>query len=532
MSDKKSCQVCPSFLRAEEVTNRFGKATGVPMCGTFGTVLGKPGAKPSQNKKIWEAKAENCPGFAQPMSPAAERNMNVVFPDPVVRDPNNIDENLKTACTSCVMCKNFVPEAEVVKEFGFSTGLCSAKGKLILSTKVSIEARDCEYRQFGPVRGSVGGLHFLQEYTDEFLTGVPNQVEEFFRQRKAEFVEPDAYLTDRSVSPEDKAAGISAWRKFTDPGGSGNDVYFPIYYREFFTEEEQKLIPKTGSDEHPELYVDHFGGMYGLGVAWFELDETPVMWGQPGVGKTELYRYAAWIMQVPFRRISFTRSTELDDIAGKMMYDAERGTYFEYGRLPKAWTRPGVLCLDEPNTSRPEVWQYVRPLTDNSKQLVNDMNKGETLDRNDGCYMGMAMNPAWDIRNIGALEIADADANRLFHTHLELPPPLLEREIIKSYVKLDGWELSDDQLNHVMKTATDIRNLSNEQGLSISWAIRQQIKAARALRWFAPTTAYRRAVGDYLDPQERQILLDQVRANFPDSDDDDSDNSNDPGGVF
>jgi hypothetical protein len=59
-----------------------------------------------------------------------------------------------------------------------------------------------------------------------------------------------------------------------------------------------------------------------------------------------------------------------------------------------------------------------------------------------------------------------------------------------------------------------LRDLSNDQGLPITWAIRQQIKVARALKWFNPPVAYRRAAGDYLSPDAQQILLDQVRAHW------------------
>jgi len=267
------------------------------------------------------------------------------------------------------------------------------------------------------------------------------------------------------------------------------------------------------------LYVDHFGGMYGLGVAWMELDETPVFWGVPGVGKTELLRHAAWIMQLPFHRISITKSSEIDDIAGKMEYSPEKGTWFRYGRLPRAWTKPGVICIDEPNTGPEEIWQFIRPLTDNSKQLVLDMYDGRPLDRHQDAYMGMAMNPAWDARNIGALEIADADSNRLFHVYIEMPPERLEKEILKARVELDGWELSDRQLKMLMDIAKDIRSLCDDGQLPMTWAVRQQIKVARALRWFNPIVAYRRAAGDFLEPEAQQVLLDQVRAHWKEEND-------------
>jgi hypothetical protein len=95
---------------------------------------------------------------------------------------------------------------------------------------------------------------------------------------------------------------------------------------------------------------------------------------------------------------------------------------------------------------------------------------------------------------------------------IELPPPQLEREIIKARVKLDGWEIDDERLATIMAIAEEIRGLCKEGTLPITWMIRPQIKVARASRWFDMVTAYRRAVGDYLEPEALDALLDVVRA--------------------
>lgn len=513
------CSNCPSFLRAHEAPGTFGRSVGAPMCARYGTVLARPGAPAQQTKDLQVHIANKCPEYGAPKPSTAGRDHTVMLPDPTARDLDKVDPSLREVCGSCGTCKNFVKEEVVAQATGWTAGLCSAKGKLIMGNRLTYEARNCEYRQLGMLRDSIGGMHFLPEYDAAFNTGAVNPTAAYFKAKATGFVEPGDWPTDRPVDEGDRAAGIISWRKFVDPDGSGNEVFFPVYDAAFFEDAERALIPKTGSDEHPELYVDHFGGMYGLGVAWLELDETPVFWGRPGVGKTELLRYAAWIMQVPFRRVSITANTDIDDIAGKWEYSPEKGTYFRMGRLPDAWTKPGVLCVDEPNVaSDPAIWHFIRPLTDNSKQLVLDMWDGRGLDRHNDCYMGMAMNPAWDARNVGALEIADADANRLFHTFIDMPPEPLEREIIQQRVKLDGWELSSQQLDMIINIAKDLRALEEQDMLPISWAIRPQIKVARALRWFSPITAYRRAAGDYLEPKALELLLDQVRAHYKEVD--------------
>lgn len=521
MTDPKSCTTCPSFMTAEQSSKMYTKGIGAPMCARFGKPLGRPGLGARQEAHLQQHIAETCPSYGDQAPHQPGRNHAVMLPIPALRDPSNIDPE-RMQINSCAGCKNFVQESVVTREIGYTAGICRAKGTLLLTNRLSYEARDCPYRQMGMSPASTGDMVFLPEYNDAFTSGVAiaTPTAQYFRS-KANFIEPRDYPTDKEVTEEDTKGGVRAWRKVIDPEGVGPDLYLPIYLESHFVPDEQELIPKTGSDEHPELYIDHFGGVYGCAAAWLGLDETPALWGESGVGKTELFRHIAWLMCLPFHRVSITADSQIEEVAGSKEFSPERGTYFEPGEVPQVWIKAGVLVLDEPNVAKdPAVWHFLRPLTDNSKQLILPMDKNRRLPRHDDCYLGLAMNPAWDIRNIGALEIADADANRLFHTWVGMPPAELEREIIAERVKLDGWELSMVQMTSLMKTADSIRALTDgSEGaphLPITWALRPQIKVARALRFFSPITAYRRAAGDYLSPEHQQILLDQVRANWKD----------------
>lgn len=511
----KTCLSCPSYLRTpEEQVSKFKKSIGAPVCGRFGHALGKPGLPQSQTEKLATHFAKTCPGHGASL-PAVpqEYRFQVTLPDlDAVENKDSVSDFSRETCTSCSSCKNFVRDDIVASELGWATGMCAAKGKLILPSRQTFEAKNCEYREWGTIRRSTAGLHLLPEYEDAFQLNA-DPVRAYFKAKKEGGpVDPREYETDREVGEDDKQLGIRAWRRVVDPEASGNEVWLPIYSPDLMSDEDRKRVPQAGDDEHPELYVDHFGGVFACAVAWTELDETPSLWGEAGVGKTELFRHLAWLMQLPFIRISITGSTELDDLAGKMHYDPSKGTYFQYGRLPRAWERPAVLCIDEPNVGPPDVWQFLRPMTDNRKQLVLDMNEGEAISRNNDCYLGMAMNPAWDPKNVGTGQIADADARRLFHIFVDLPPASLEREIIANRVSLDGWEIDTQRLDTLMNIAVELRGLCKEDTLPITWGIAQQIKVARALRWFTPTVAYRRAVADYLEPEAQAVLLDVVRA--------------------
>jgi MoxR-like ATPase len=152
----------------------------------------------------------------------------------------------------------------------------------------------------------------------------------------------------------------------------------------------------------------------------------------------------------------------------------------------------------------------VRPMTDNSKQLVLDQNEGEARKRHDDCYLMLAMNPAWDSKNVGTHEVSDADVNRLMHISIPMPPAALEREIIQTRCGHDNYQITPETLGTIMKIAEDIRKLANDDSIPITWAIRPQLKVARASRWFDLKSCYRMAVADFLEPEAAQAVLDVV----------------------
>lgn len=502
----KSCLNCPSLLPADD-SHFFRKSIGAPVCARFGKPIGRATSSEVEKQNIARQFASTCPSYGEPRPGAPDweqAKFTVMLPDPTVlgKTPTSPD-----MVSSCAGCANFVREHVVASELGWTTALCAAKGKLLLANRYTLEARHCDVKDFGSVRDTTLGLTFLPEYEDNFA-GVADPVRAM-RKALENFVDPRDYVTDREVDPKDEHK-IRAWRRVEDPV-TGNSIFLPIYRRDFFPPEMQALIPTTGDDTHPEDYVDHGQYVFKAGVLWTELDETPALWGQAGTGKTEFFRHMAWLMQVPFHRFSIKGSTEVDELEGKMRYTEGVGTHFEYGRFAKAWQSACVMVVDEYNVGQPDVQQFLRPCIDNSKQLVIDANEGEHLDRDLDCYLGMAMNPTWDVLNVGANLISDADANRLMHYYVELPPEEIEKQILRKRCEHDGWEISEDKLATVMAIAADIRGLTGDQTLMITWGIRPQLKVARALRWFDWLSAYKMAVADFMEPQQRELLMDVVK---------------------
>lgn len=522
----RSCLNCPSYLTPQEFGKRYPSVTnpGVPVCAAKNRILADPNQinVTKQFEGLVQI-ANDCDYYGQDGPPGSLASLpgwtirigtNDSAWNEASHKASSPDRDFRA--TSCRACRFFEPANQASTDLGMPGPVCHAMGSVILST-TGHAAKQCNFSM--PIVPTIGTYSYQSAdlslfpdlvdsapAADPYQTGVPV----FTVPTVA--IEPTTYPSDYQVDPEDAAEGIRAWRKIADPRDPRRMVLMPIFDRAFFTPDEAAKIPNTGDDEHPELYIDYSEAIYKVLVLWLELDETPAVWGAAGVGKTELFRHLAWMMQLPFERISITATSETDDLAGKMLYSPEHGTHFQYGRIPKAWTKPSVICLDEPNVGPDEVWEFIRPLTDNSKQLVLDVNAGERIARHKFCYMGMAMNPAWDTKNIGTQSVADADSSRLMHLYIANPPQGVEAKIIQDRLALDGWQLSDKSLTQVMVVADDIRQLCNEGTLPITWGVRHQIKATRALKWFQPPEAYAIACADFLEPAHRDIILDLVKS--------------------
>lgn len=507
---ERKCQNCPSFLSASKAPLKFGKSVNADMCGRFGIVLSRPEMTEKEIENIGSMIGSRCDSYGVEVGTGAAEQFapTVAMPKAPIAArantlrPGNIRAGSKTTSTgSCMNCINYITERDVVNDFGWTAGMCAVKGKLIPVDRVREFATGCEYavkREPDTDTTKTDSIDLLKwyKYSEEVVASTDSIA-----------------LVERAVTAAEKTFGIDSWIKVEDGNGKGK-TFLPHFSPDTFSALERALIPCSGDDEHPELYKDHGNVIYRIVVSWVELGETPITWGPAGVGKTEIARHLAYLMGLPFYRFSITASTELDDLAGKILYTPEKGTYFQYGRLSTAWQRPGIILLDEPNTAPPDVWQFLRPLTDNSKQMVLDINDGERITRDKYSFMILAANPSYDPRNVGANTIGDADGSRLMHIKMELPEPDLEMEIIKARVNLDKWSLNDVQRRMITAIAKDVRAMVADDTLPITWGIRNQIKVARSLKWFDPITAYRIAT-DNLEPESQKLILDSVRSHAP-----------------
>lgn len=514
----RSCKNCPSFLKSSKVEGFFGKATSMDHCARFGTILGTSEMHPRQAEGLRRHTAKSChdygmPAPARPIWTKIEPKATLPSREALMAEQGSDGgPEYVSSCKDCIFYNRSGAEQAGLK----GGAICASRMEFIFDGQTSDKAVGC---------GSAIKINWSagRQPIKESIRLVPALVDAFYkvqtplerwRTERENFVDPSEYPTDRPLTKDDVDRGLRAWRELVDVE-TGNSVFMPIYDVKLLPEDLRDLVPQTGDDEHPENFIDYDGLVFVLAALWYELDETPTLWGFPGTGKTEILRHMAWLMQLPFHRISITASTELEELVGQF---ALRGneTSFVHGRLPRAWRSPGVICLDEPNVGPPEVWQAIRPLTDNSKQFVIDKNAGEVIHRHPDSFLGLAMNPAWDTRNIGADMIADADSSRLAHLLVDYPPEDVEREIMREWANEPeaDWEISDSMLDQIVTISTVLRDMSQAGTLSISWGVRHNIKVAKAARIFSLQKAYAVAVGNFLDPSERQALYSAVGAHI------------------
>lgn len=492
----KNCSRCPSFLRPTAQNSLFGGTLNSPQCVRFGHVLGNPLLGNGANKQIQVERANACEHFGDAYDPMAEGfgGNTVVFESTKFSETETAYEEVR----SCRNCMFFAQPSVVASETGWSTASCLKKKILIPSSEVRTIAADCTVSHSGSSIANGAGWalaepKLLKQFDANFAAA---SVMLFFD-------DPLDFESCKPLTDEDKAHGILGWKELIVDGFK---IAYPVFDPTSFTDAQRAKIPRPGDPEHPENYVDYMGAVYKVMATWLGMGETPSLVGPAGVGKSELGRFLAYLMQIPFERISITESTELDDLAGKWLVSKERGTYFQHGRLPLAWEQRCIVLIDEPNTGQPAVWQFLRPLTDNSKQLVLDAASGEKVIQHKYAFLIMAMNPAWDPRNTGIDVVSDADGSRLMHIRMDLPDREMEKKIIQSHVSADGWQISQQQLNMLLGVAAGIRALSERQEISITWGLRTQIKIARALRFHPTKIAYRLAT-DHLHPDEQGKIM-------------------------
>lgn len=507
-----SCAECPNLIR-----DSLSDGRGVGKCGAFSKVVFVGGVSPAEHL---ETIAQSCPSAG--IAVDSEVPVDFVVMPKNGRLPDPIDAS---KLASCLGCSSYRSSFYNASGDHIEQPMCAARG--VFLRDVVGEAAGCLYATTGfadtlPVSlnsivfdGNEAG-HF-ESITDPggASEGLP-AVAKRKRSSLLNFGEPTSYSTDMELREIDKGK-IAAWRLVEVGEGSKiKKVFLPIYDPEFFTSGQREIIPQSGDDARPELYHDGSGILDAFVVTAWMKKQALCFVGEPGVGKTEGARWLAWLMQLPFTHLQVTEETLPDEFLGTPGFDPAAGTYFKWGRLPRAIQPPGIVLSDEINLGQEAIRQTYRSLNSDSATIFLDGEDEEhhIVKKNNDCFHLLSLNPAWDARNLGASEMADADVRRMSYKWVEEPKPAVVKDIITSKLEADGTEITVDDLEAMMKVRKDLKAMSSTGELPFSWSIAQDVKVARFLEYYEGPTAYKRALLDYCSPDVAEMALKAVQSHF------------------
>lgn len=523
MSLEVTCATC-SFAEDHDVFGRMCTKHMIPVQNHRDS---------ASSKKI----AENCSDYTATHSLPQKAVMSPQFL-PIGFSPGLMTEAVKRQHwadrpSSCSYCKYYADSSETLKSIGFATPMCVANATLLDAAKSVKIAASCSIGDKGPnftgnIESIVTFTKLLKPVFERTKADMPGGVKSGAQAANHHsLIDPRDWPTDKPLTEDDERNGIRAWRRISDPKGYGADLFMPILnWRSLIDAQGERLVQcdprESWEGSKPHLYRDHGGLLYSaaaLMMGGFDankaLSTALTLRGEAGTGKTEFFVYLAWLMDVPFTRISITPATEVYHLEGKDTLiggpNGETIMKFALARFAKAYSKPGVIVVDEWNAGQDEVQFFMRPLIDGAGKFVIE-SEGISVKRHPMCFLGFTMNPEDNPAYRGTRPLSEADWDRLHIRKLDLPSPEIEREIITSHLSDSGLSISDINLDKLMEVASVLRKKYQDGEIPTPWRLRSQIKVASLLNMFSFEDAFRIAVVDRLEEAVAELFITEVRS--------------------
>jgi MoxR-like ATPase len=261
-------------------------------------------------------------------------------------------------------------------------------------------------------------------------------------------------------------------------------------------------------------YLDHDALLYRCALA-YSLNSPLALHGHTGVGKTELVRYFAAIIEAPVYRMNLHGLSTTDDIIGRLLPAGKGTVTFQDGLVTTAVRGGGLLLLEEMNATGQEVWFVLHGLLDGSRALVVVEKDNEVVHQHAWCRIYATFNPG-EYPNLypGTKELSAAYLRRWASVRMGFLDLEAERTVLLEQLPALAQPEHAPMLDSMLQVAGVCREILAKRVHAFNFVMSTgtlQSWAALALH-LGPVSAAKMAFYDLLDDRMKAIFREQIFA--------------------
>ncbi len=274
------------------------------------------------------------------------------------------------------------------------------------------------------------------------------------------------------------------------------------------------LVPPLG------FYLDRDALLYRCALAYL-LNAPLALHGHTGVGKTELVRTFAALLNAPVYRMNLHGLSTNDDIIGKLLPAGQGTVAFQDGLVTTGVRRGGILLLEEMNATGQEVWFSLHGLLDGSRALTLVEKDNEVVHQHPSCRLYATFNPS-EYPNLypGTKELSAAYLRRWSSVRVGFASLEQERTIIEERFP----PFADEPLSAVLDTMLDVTRVARDILANRVHSFNFVLSTGTLESWAAltlhvgPISAAKMTFYDVLDDRMKTIFREQIFAYVTDWD--------------
>jgi MoxR-like ATPase len=264
---------------------------------------------------------------------------------------------------------------------------------------------------------------------------------------------------------------------------------------------QRERIPKL------QYYVDHDNLFQEVAYAYLH-DMPMALWGHSGVGKSEMIKAFAALIEAPIYRVNFHGMTTADDIIGKLLPSGEGRIDFQDGGVTECVRSGGILLMEEFNAASQEVHFCLHGLFDGFGSLVLVEKDNEIVHKNPQCRIFATMNPSEFVYLYpGTKDLSQAFAGRWpIFRHVDFLPEGLEQQIVQEHAP----KVNKNDIIQMIKVARLARKLLVENKLNFVFSTRTLKNWAYLTEKFGMLRAAEMAFLGHMDSTARAMMITEV----------------------